>query len=314
MAAMTNPPAINPLYPVTEPASIEALMDIAVGLEDEAARRYEQLAAKMAANGETDLAAVFRTLGDLERRHERGLSAWAERDGGRPPHPAAFAWQLPETFGDDEPLDPVRALAIAVRNEERAFAFYTYLAALAADRPALRERAEALAREELNHVAQLRHLRRRAWHTRPRTRAPERTLVSLCDVAKGLEGGSAELTALAARALAECGRHDEATRLRTAAAECRRRSGEGSRFGHTGSSSAEAARAAGLLAPGALTVDGALHLAGRDAEEVLAVYLAAADAAPDEAQLTEAQRLAETALARLALIRAQIRARSPGGR
>lgn len=56
------------------------------------------------------------------------------------------------------------------------------------------------------------------------------------------------------------------------------------------------------------------YLAGRDAEEVLAVYLAAADAAPDEAQLAEAQRLAETALARLALIRAQIRARSPEGR
>lgn len=309
-------PAINPLYPVTRLASVDDLMDIAVGLEEEAALRYEQLAARMAASGEADLAAVFRTLADLERRHERGLAAWAERDGGRPPRPVSFRWHLPETFGDEaesEPLDPYRALAIAVRNEERAFAFYTYLAALAADDEALRARAEALAREELNHVAQLRQLRRRAWHLRGgHTEAePIRTLARLRRVAHGLEGASAEIAALAARALADNGHPEGALLLRTAAAECRRRSDglttlPAGECGAPGSPSAEAARAAGVLAPGHLTADGALRLACRDAEEVLELYLAVADAAGDEALLFEAQAFSETALARLALIRAQM--------
>ncbi len=313
-------PAMNPTYPVAVLHSIDELMDIAVAMEDEAAQRYDDLASRMGVQGEADLAALFRQLAELERRHGRGLVAWTQREERRAPVPKAFRWQLPETFGDEsgsEPLTPHRALSIAVRNEERAFAFYTYLAAQAADDEVVRMRAESLAREELNHVSQLRQLRRRSWRSQeaggpPRPKAVH-NLMQLRELAHGLEAAAAEIGAHAARALADAGRDDAATMLRTYAAECRKRSAA---LWHppvdearaTGSAAAEAARAAGLLLPGHLTADGALRLACRDAEEVLEAYLAIADAAHEEDLLVAAQHLAEAALARLVLIRAQIAA------
>lgn len=179
---MRNP--INPDYPVTSVASIEELMGIAVAMEAEAARRYEQLARRTEGLDQPELVALFRELARLERDHERGLAAWAGREGRAAPVPAQFSWRLPETFGDEadeRPLDPYQALAIAVRNEERAFAFYAYLSAMCADQGELRTRADALAREELQHVALLRGLRRRAFHSRPspRPRLPVETLADL---------------------------------------------------------------------------------------------------------------------------------------
>jgi rubrerythrin len=52
---------------------------------------------------------------------------------------------------------------MAVRNEERAFAFWSYVAAFAKD-PEIKKAAEAMASEELGHVAALRRERRRAYH------------------------------------------------------------------------------------------------------------------------------------------------------
>ena len=58
---------------------------------------------------------------------------------------------------------PYQALAFAVRNEERAFAFYTYVSAETVDH-GVRALAEDLARDELDHASRLRRLRRRAFH------------------------------------------------------------------------------------------------------------------------------------------------------
>jgi hypothetical protein len=52
---------------------------------------------------------------------------------------------------------------MAVRNEERAFVFWTYMAARKPTNE-LREAAETMAREELGHVATLRRERRLAFH------------------------------------------------------------------------------------------------------------------------------------------------------
>jgi rubrerythrin len=60
-------------------------------------------------------------------------------------------------------LTPYRALASAVRHEERAFAFWTYVAAHA-DKTEVREAAERMALEELEHVSILRRERRKAFH------------------------------------------------------------------------------------------------------------------------------------------------------
>ncbi|MEJ1936656.1 hypothetical protein WDZ92_41220 [Nostoc sp. NIES-2111] len=52
---------------------------------------------------------------------------------------------------------------MAVRNEERAFAFWTYLAAHAGSED-VRQAAEKMASEELTHAAIFRRERRRAFH------------------------------------------------------------------------------------------------------------------------------------------------------
>lgn len=62
-----------------------------------------------------------------------------------------------------ELLNSYRAFSMAVRNEERAFVFWTYVAAHA-QTDEIREAAERMAREELGHVATLRRERRRAFH------------------------------------------------------------------------------------------------------------------------------------------------------
>lgn len=307
---------INPVYPVAEVRSVEDLMDIACGMEHEAAARYGELAAAMDRSGDAALAGLFRDLASLEQAHEDGLGRWAAREGRRKPLPRQFAWQMPETFGagpeDGEAgvLTAYRALGIAVRNEERAFAFYTYLAAIAED-PDVMRRAESLAKEELNHVAELRRLRRRAFHAErgaPWRRPAVATIEELHTLAAGLERGTAEVDAIAAELVAGAGQESVAAILRHLVEEDRRRAGGERTRGPSGSAShvVEAARQAGTLAAAALTPLGALRLALRNAEEVLETYMAIAERAPDESTMLEAQRLGEMAVRRLALIRAQL--------
>lgn len=311
-------PPNSPIYPILEMTSLEDLMSIAIGMEREAAVRYEQLAELMELRGEGELAAAFRDLALLERGHEAGLAGWARRDGGATPGPAAFAWPLPETFSledaDDAALTPYRALAIAVRNEERAFSFFTYLAGLAeADSPT-RQRAEALAREELKHVARLRRLRRRAYHQQASGRIPTvppvAVLADLHGLAWGLESGSAAVIEAAARSLDTDGERAAGALLRHAGSESARRAAELARLADgqlapPGSQACEEARARGLLRPGALTPSDGLRLCEGDAREVLEVYLTIADHAVDAAITAVAEQLAEAAMGRLGLIRSQ---------
>lgn len=155
---------------VPEVRTVEDLFAIATAMEHEAARRYGELADRLERLGETDLVALFRRLEQEENGHEDGLGAWAGRQGITPSPTLDFQWDMPEiaTEGDfaeaggDFLATPWRVLAMAVRNEERAFAFYANVAAKTSD-PAVRAYAEAMAREELNHVSLLRRERRQAW-------------------------------------------------------------------------------------------------------------------------------------------------------
>ena len=89
-----------------------------------------------------------------------------------------------------------RMLAIAVRNEQRAFAYFAYVAAHAADRE-LRQLAEDLAHERLGHAATLRRERRKAWRRKPRgpgCRPPPQSLGELRSprvTSRGRHGGTA---------------------------------------------------------------------------------------------------------------------------
>lgn len=202
-------------------------------------------------------------------------------------------------------MTPYAALAIAVTNEEHAFTFYSYLAAIA-DRADIRERAEALAREELNHVRQLRAMRRQAFHTeRAAFRAirPPQDARQLALTAYSLETASAGVDEAASRCLAAAGWAEGAAELVRLAEQARARA---RRFGESGagrpSTVADHALRTSLLDAGRLSVAEALRLSLRDAEQVAAVYLATAGEATDESVLTSAQTLAAEAVGRLAAV------------
>lgn len=308
MRAMAEP--INPVFPVAAIRDARHLMEIAVAMESEAARRYGRLSAAMDKAGEPELAGLFADLATLEQTHEDGLRRWASRQGvaelatGTP-----FAWPMPETFEADDPLilTPYKALAIAVRNEERAFSFFTYLAALAPN-DHVRSLAESMAREELAHVAELRAMRRRAFQSHPPDDLAERVAAAATSVAAleraagGLENGSEELYDLAAREMSQAGDQAGATILREAARMSRLLSSGGRPAGRE-SAALAAARAASLLGRGNLTRSGVLKLCLRNAEEVLEIYLGIAERTADTEVLSRAQQLAESAVARLAMVR-----------
>lgn len=150
--------------------SLAELVGIAHAIETEAVRRYTWLAGEMDRRGEEETAETFRALAAEEGRHIAALGGWAAGLGETLPPPGSFSWRLPpdlaKTWEEAEAstlLTPFRALAIAVDNEQRAFAFFSYLAARADD-PKLATEAEALAQQELRHAALLRTWRRAAWH------------------------------------------------------------------------------------------------------------------------------------------------------
>lgn len=156
--------------PRGKPASLEDLLGLANAIEVEAVARYAQLADLMEQRGEHETAAVFEEMREIEKGHVDWVAQLAASRSQQLPPAADFTWRLPPELGDSWQdaqhstlLTPYRAIAIAVTNEERAFALYSYIAANAKE-PDVARQAEALAREELAHAAALRVRRRQAYH------------------------------------------------------------------------------------------------------------------------------------------------------
>ena len=150
--------------------TISDLMSIALFAEREAIRRYRRLAQAMHSYGNLQAAALFERMVREEQQHERLIEEWAELENIElHSNIGPIKWETPQTsthYDSDavepEHSTPYRALAFAVHNEERAFSFYTQVAATA-DSETVREYAETLAHEELGHAARLRAMRRQAW-------------------------------------------------------------------------------------------------------------------------------------------------------
>ncbi len=159
----------------SEPAgtlrSLDEMFALAHAMEQEAANKYAELAEEMRRQNKDDLATVFAQLAAREREHVDSVTRWSQSRRGKAPDPELVRWEAPETFDTEASteiktsrlMSPYRALAMAVQNEERAFAFWSYVAAFAADAE-IKKAAEMMAREELGHVAALRTERRRAYH------------------------------------------------------------------------------------------------------------------------------------------------------
>ncbi len=150
--------------------SMDELLAIAYAMEQEAINGYSELADRMRREGRLDLAALFDRLIAEETQHLGNVSRWSLTTSGRPPGQPTNPWELAPLFDDEgsatvapELLSAYRAFSMAVRNEERAFLFWTYVSSRAPSEE-VRLAAEQMAREELGHVATLRRERRQAFH------------------------------------------------------------------------------------------------------------------------------------------------------
>ncbi len=269
--------------------SLDELFALANAMEQEAADRYSELAEEMRAQDRDDLAAVFAQLAAAEREHVDSVTRWSLSRRGKAPDPALVRWDAPETFDAETMAEikasrlttPYRALAMAVRNEERAFAFWSYVAAFTAN-PEIRKAAEAMAREELAHVATLRKERRSAYHLEHKERVGERA----ADAAARVDAGALE-TRLAVR-LADL----DARLLGRSQSRAREFREEAELM---------SARAAGFgsFPPALLQATDAQAIA----EALTDAYLDGAERTNDPVCLELLQMLAERAIARLAWLR-----------
>ncbi|WP_374546330.1 hypothetical protein [Rhodoblastus sp.] len=258
------------------------LLVIAEALEREAASRYRDLSQRMTRQGDLEMAALFESLARMEDAHAGQIAARR-----RPPQDsetrARVAWEKPPGHDEAEArgatLSRYQALAFAVRNEERAFAFYAYVSA-EAESAEIRALAEDLAHDELEHASLLRQYRRRAFHEhRPAALEIPESLAQLEALAKRLD---AEASA-AHRALAESlwarGENDDASRFERLADE--------------------EAQGAGEIAAAAQPLKNAAD-GLRLLEQGFDHFALIAERSGDEALVAEAQRLASRMVARLA--------------
>jgi len=268
--------------------SLDELFALANAMEQESASKYDDLAADMQRQNKPDLAAVFAQLAAAEREHVDSVARWSQSRLGRAPDPALVRWEAPETFDRETAAEimtsrlmtPYRALSMAVRNEERAFAFWSYVAGFAED-PEIKQTAEAMAREELGHVATLRKERRRAYHSEDnKMRAVEQGNVGQVDAAALERRLAGQLADLKRRVEGEA-----ANRARELLQETTRMSAQAAGIGRF---------PANLEQCDAQTI----------AEALADAYLEGAENSVDPGRLESMQALAGYAIARLAWLRA----------
>ena len=186
--------------PRTAVKTADEMVAVAHAMEREAAARYALLADCMRRVDQRDVADLLDGLAAEERGHVDSVERLAQQRLHHAPGAAPLHAALPRTFaGEDEAtaaalLSAYRTLSIAVRQEERAFAFWTYVAAQSDD-PALRGLAETFARQELIHAAKLRQARRRAFHAERDQRPPPARDAEAGSTPAGTRGHAARLEA-----------------------------------------------------------------------------------------------------------------------
>lgn len=300
------------------------LMSIALCAEHEAIRRYARLAEAMHRHGNQEAASMFERMVEEEQEHERLIEEWAKLEGVElRADIGPVVWedpQLPIDYDsgavDPEHSTPYRALAFAVHNEERAFRFYIYVAATADDE-AVREYAETLAREELGHAALLRVMRRRAWRVEREAGRDEpdiepaiiHTLADLLAVAASAEHCLAANLAALADSHPELEKFGAATQSILMYTE--------TRLNTAGKPGKDVARAIESIEDykrkTALMSDAPDALHQRlysDCDRCFALYDTVVTHAKDEAVMLAAQKLSESMLERIGLLRDTIKTES----
>ncbi|MBX9648885.1 MAG: hypothetical protein K2X57_17720 [Xanthobacteraceae bacterium] len=276
--------------------SLSELYAIAFDQAQKAARHYGALAAQ------TDerllpVRPVFELLATRERNRCISLSAACVAACGKPPDASDLCWApidlVPATeiaeIGNSSLSSPYTAWALAVRQRQRGFVFWTYVIALAED-PLVRKTAEQLAHEALSDGNRLRRERRLAWRAERQTaasdaaRAPDEAdesaaaplLESL--LLRDIMAWAREMTAA---------QRQQVTRLD---------------ISRLPSNFMELPQEAGPN-PAVGDIEQIKRRALRRAEQLSNIYLDDADSAPDQDSMELAQTLAAQAITRLANLR-----------
>jgi rubrerythrin len=153
---------------VPEVRSVRELVGIAKLIEAQAIHCYRTLARQMARRGHAETARAFLRMAAEAEAHAATVDRLTDRVDIGAGDTGSLGVLLPEfavswdDVRESALLTPYRALALAVKNEQRAFAFYSYLAARAQD-PAVAKEAERLGLAKLGHAAALRRWRRAAY-------------------------------------------------------------------------------------------------------------------------------------------------------
>ena len=138
------------------PRTLGELMSQALVMEMEAAQRYADFADAMDVHNNREVAALFRKMADIERKH--GAQIMAAMEWKAPPVPAKPSWEgfeAPETTPGDEVhylMQPYHALQLALVNEQRAERFFARLVRVATVE-SVRNAALRLQAEEREHVS-----------------------------------------------------------------------------------------------------------------------------------------------------------------
>ncbi|MDE2003544.1 MAG: ferritin family protein [Betaproteobacteria bacterium] len=145
------------------PRTLPELMAKALAMEIEAAQRYEEFADALETHNNFEVATLFRTMAEFERKHALQIMAemgWKALPPQAPGSPGVEGFEAAETAAGDEVhylMHPYHALQLALANEQRAERFFAQLARIAADGP-VRKAALELRAEEQGHVKLV-----RAW-------------------------------------------------------------------------------------------------------------------------------------------------------
>ena len=144
-------------------AHLVALMSTALAIELEAAERYGELADVMETHNNPDVAALFRRMQAIEALHADAIRKEMGWTRAAPAAAALAEPEGPETPGYDDVhylMQPYHALEIALAAEERAVRFFGDLARVATT-ATVREAAQRLAAEEVEHVELVREWMRK---------------------------------------------------------------------------------------------------------------------------------------------------------
>jgi rubrerythrin len=147
------------------PRTLAEFMAQALAMEREAAQRYSDLADAMEMHNNREVAALFRKMAGIERKHAARIMVemgWKDMPMPALPtgKPSWEGFEAPETTPDDEVhylMQPYHALQLALVNEQRAERFFAQLAR-AATVESVSAAARELQAEEREHVKLV-----RAW-------------------------------------------------------------------------------------------------------------------------------------------------------